>query len=236
MPKLIILSEIGPNTVYDLYKTTVIGRTDECDLVLDDASVSRRHARLDIDDSDNVSVSDLGSANGVLINGREVEASPVGLNDEIRVGRFTLVVVASGETFYKGRFVAYLQEHGQTEIAEPMSTHALSLGDMEKLVAERMVINNGRVASSASNDAFWFPEDRKITFGGEGMIPVKGFFTGGVVAEVAWNGEAHILRNLSGRVKTLVNKNKVSQHTLSSGDVIRIGRSEFKYEVLDGGL
>jgi pSer/pThr/pTyr-binding forkhead associated (FHA) protein len=68
------------------------------------------------------------------------------------------------------------------------------------------------------------------------MIPVKGFFTGGVVAEVSWDGEAHVLRNLSTRVKTLVNKVKVSQHTLTSGDVIRIGRSEFKYEVLDGGI
>jgi pSer/pThr/pTyr-binding forkhead associated (FHA) protein len=204
--------------------------------VLDDASVSRRHARLDVDDSDNVTVSDLGSANGVLINGREVDSSVVGLNDEIRVGRFTLVVVSSGETFYKGRFVAYLQEHGQTEIAEPMSTHALSLGDMERLVSERMVINNGRVSSSTAENAFWYPEDRKITFGGEGMIPVKGFFTGGVVAEVSWDGEAHVLPNLSTRVKTLVNKVKVSQHTLTSGDVIRIGRSEFKYEVLDGGI
>ena len=49
----------------------VIGRSRGVDLVIDDRSVSRRHARLVVD-PDSVTVADLGSANGTRIGHRPV--------------------------------------------------------------------------------------------------------------------------------------------------------------------
>ena len=51
----------------------VIGRTEDCEvsLALDDL-VSRRHARIEIDDAGRVWLADLESTNGTLVNGREV--------------------------------------------------------------------------------------------------------------------------------------------------------------------
>lgn len=50
----------------------VIGRSRECDIVIEDAGISRRHAELRPYGEGWV-VSDLGSTNGLRVNGRTVE-------------------------------------------------------------------------------------------------------------------------------------------------------------------
>jgi hypothetical protein len=63
----------------------VLGRSRECDLVIDDPNVSRRHAEVRRD-GDGWVVSDLGSTNGVKVNGRRVEQAALAEGDEITLG------------------------------------------------------------------------------------------------------------------------------------------------------
>ena len=64
---------------------TTLGRDSGAAAVgLDDHSVSRRHARLEIVDNELV-LTDLGSTNGVRVNGRPVGAGPQPLEDGDRV-------------------------------------------------------------------------------------------------------------------------------------------------------
>jgi Protein of unknown function (DUF3662)/Inner membrane component of T3SS, cytoplasmic domain len=64
----------------------VIGRSRECDVVLADGNVSRRHAELR-PAAGGWSITDLGSTNGVKVNGRPVHgAYPVTPGDHIEVG------------------------------------------------------------------------------------------------------------------------------------------------------
>jgi len=64
----------------------VIGRGADCQLTLDDPQVSRRHAALRVD-ADGASLEDLGSRNGVFLNGVRVERSePLHDGDQIRIG------------------------------------------------------------------------------------------------------------------------------------------------------
>lgn len=51
--------------------TLTIGRLPECDVVVDDAGASRRHAQLRRVDS-GYAITDLGSTNGTLVNGRTI--------------------------------------------------------------------------------------------------------------------------------------------------------------------
>jgi Protein of unknown function (DUF3662)/FHA domain len=63
-----------------------IGRSRECDIVLDDTGISRKHAELR-PGSSAWEISDLGSTNGVLVNGRAiVGAQPLELGDRIELG------------------------------------------------------------------------------------------------------------------------------------------------------
>jgi len=68
---------------------TRIGRSLAADVRFDDATVSRRHALI-VSQADGVRVLDDRSLNGVYVNGRRVEWSPLGDGDEIVVGRHTI--------------------------------------------------------------------------------------------------------------------------------------------------
>lgn len=67
-----------------------IGRDPQNDLFLDDAKVSRRHARIERR-GDTFSVRDAGSVNGTWLGNRRVEAHQLEMGDAIRVGEARLI-------------------------------------------------------------------------------------------------------------------------------------------------
>lgn len=69
----------------------VIGRSRECDCVLNDPNVSRRHAELRRSSNGDWQIVDLGSTNGVKVNDRQVETSRLAPGDQVTLGtvRFT---------------------------------------------------------------------------------------------------------------------------------------------------
>ena len=71
-----------------------IGRQAECDVVLDDTNVSRRHAEIRLDGEDYVLI-DLGSTNGSKVNGARVKRHALADGDEIMLGKSLLRFEAS---------------------------------------------------------------------------------------------------------------------------------------------
>ncbi|HMC04733.1 MAG TPA: DUF3662 and FHA domain-containing protein [Actinomycetota bacterium] len=67
----------------------VIGRLPECDIVVEDSNVSRRHAEVRRDGPD-VVVVDLGSTNGTRVNGARVQTRRLNDGDEITIGRTSI--------------------------------------------------------------------------------------------------------------------------------------------------
>lgn len=63
----------------------VIGRSRRCDFVIDDANISRQHCELMLKGR-HWQISDLGSTNGVAVNGRQVSTSRLEPGDEITIG------------------------------------------------------------------------------------------------------------------------------------------------------
>ena len=72
----------------------VIGRGTDADLRVNDPGVSRRHAELRIYPGDTgapqVSVVDLGSTNGVLVNGHKVTQATLEDGATVRIGTTTM--------------------------------------------------------------------------------------------------------------------------------------------------
>ena len=84
----------------------VIGRGNDADLRINDPGVSRRHAEIRIYPGDpatggtpQVSVVDLGSTNGVLVNGHKVSQATLDDGAQIKVGNTTMSIrfVTGGE-------------------------------------------------------------------------------------------------------------------------------------------
>ena len=70
----------------------LVGRSRECDIVLADANVSRRHAELLPAPGGSWTIADLGSTNGVVVNGRRTQgAEPLHAGDRIVLGTANIV-------------------------------------------------------------------------------------------------------------------------------------------------
>jgi S-DNA-T family DNA segregation ATPase FtsK/SpoIIIE len=86
-PILLVTVLSGPDagTVYPVHHgTTVIGRSPESDITLNDPMVSKQHARIDVFDW--AEVVDLGSANGVMLDGGYVQRARVDDSLDVLVG------------------------------------------------------------------------------------------------------------------------------------------------------
>ena len=90
---------------------TRIGRSLAADVRFDDSTVSRRHALI-VSQADGVRVLDDRSLNGVYVNGRRVEWSPLADGDEIVVGRHTIhfMDAAAGDAAQTGSAPAAVAE------------------------------------------------------------------------------------------------------------------------------
>ena len=92
MPKLTLLLGRRTMQVYDFkQESIIIGRDDGADVLIDNPSVSRRHAEIRLGEG-GWEVEDLGSSNGTFIGGTKIRgAHRLGLGDEIGFGKFSIV-------------------------------------------------------------------------------------------------------------------------------------------------
>ena len=92
MPKLTLLLGRRTMQAYDFKQPSIIvGRDEGADVLIDNPSVSRRHAEIRLGDNGWV-VEDLGSSNGTFLRGHKIEgAQSIGLGDEIGFGKFSIV-------------------------------------------------------------------------------------------------------------------------------------------------
>jgi pSer/pThr/pTyr-binding forkhead associated (FHA) protein len=74
---------------------TVIGRREDCDLIIPLGEVSRKHCRL-VRDGDLLKIEDLGSANGTFLNGQRVQESLLAPGDTVQVGPVVFVLQIDG--------------------------------------------------------------------------------------------------------------------------------------------
>ena len=69
---------------------TLIGRGDDCGVIIRDRTVSARHAELVVR-PEGVTVTNLMSTNGTRVNGNEVQSAQLHDGDVLRLGRVSLV-------------------------------------------------------------------------------------------------------------------------------------------------
>ena len=90
-PALVVRSGGGRvgETFHPSDERTVVGRSPECEIFLDDVTVSRRHAVLARRD-DGFYINDLGSLNGTYVNRRRVESAKLSDGDDVQIGKYRL--------------------------------------------------------------------------------------------------------------------------------------------------
>lgn len=87
-----LMVEQGPHTgrEFRLREITAIGRSGDNDIILDDPAVSRQHAKVRLEGKA-FTIFDLGAANPIQVNGREIGKHQLMDGDRIEIGKSVLV-------------------------------------------------------------------------------------------------------------------------------------------------
>ena len=71
------------------HERITIGRSPDCEIFLDDVTVSRKHAVI-TKNGDDFRIEDEGSLNGTFVNRKRVEAAELENGDELQIGKYRL--------------------------------------------------------------------------------------------------------------------------------------------------
>lgn len=86
--KLVQISGDAAGSQFTLQQEAyTLGRGADADLAIDSEAASRKHAAIEFAGG-NFRVRDLGSTNGVLVNGQSVEAAELHHGDKIEIGEY----------------------------------------------------------------------------------------------------------------------------------------------------
>lgn len=87
-PEVSLLFRLPPGTIKNM------GRAPRIDFVVEAALVSRVHCRFAVSDDNVLTLEDLDSTNGTLVNGEKAGKSVLADGDKITIGRVTFLVSA----------------------------------------------------------------------------------------------------------------------------------------------
>ena len=235
MPRIIIKLQSKQDQRFEIEKPEIlIGRGEECDLVLPNISVSREHAIIRLTE-EGAEVVDINSENGISINNNKVKQRKLDSRDEILIGNFSLIYLGDKQEdkFYRGRAVIYLPAYDPKH-ANPTQdiTFKLSAKEAKALLKEKSLLNNGCILDDKGRKLY--PEANPMTFGGKNaMIKVEGMFMGGIVSTITWDGKRHIIEKQGLFTKLLINGSAIKKAPLRDKDKIQINRSNFRYVVTE---
>lgn len=125
IPVLKVIGGVEDGKVIELTKDVrkiLIGRGEECDLVLPHKSVSRTHAEVSQDWGGEITISDLNSTNGTLVNDRFIKTNyRLKDRDYITLGTVRLIFLDPRDTSSK-----------QFDVPEPIGKEEVEKGEVEK--------------------------------------------------------------------------------------------------------
>jgi len=203
----------------------VIGRSQDCDIAIDNAAISRKHAQIEYSNGEYI-VSDLGSSNGTFVNGQQINKPEV---------------LKPGTNIGIAKFNLTFQETPQAEVQKMMG----SMDDMEATV----VVDSEKMARSfATADVDATPaasgprklvvlkgqanvkelmlERDVITIGKAATcdLIIPGFLVSKIEATLSQRQNQYFLNPLRGSIK--VNTDKKNRETpLKVGDTFSIGKT-----------
>jgi hypothetical protein len=75
------------------HERITVGRSPDCEIFLDDVTVSRKHAVLE-KRADTFAIADEGSLNGTFVNKKRVESAELEDGDELQIGKYRLTYLS----------------------------------------------------------------------------------------------------------------------------------------------
>jgi ABC transport system ATP-binding/permease protein len=222
--RLEIVGADGERRAVPLSREVVVGRDRDVGLRLDDQSVSRKHARLYFDEEGSLWVEDLGSGNGVYVDGARIKVpTAVASGAKLKLGIFTL-----NPQDVKGPDLALAKAKAKGDLAAPDKAKALA-----KAAGPPSPVGcalRGKAGAFLNKDFVLVKPVVKVGRVAEGNdIAVQDDSVSREHARLTRSGRGYILRDLGSANGTSVNGERILERPIASGDVVRFGTVEFEY-------
>jgi len=222
-PKLVVKLKNRPLKTYTLsgHKMS-IGRLQDNDIVIDNLSVSRKHAVIE-STRDGFVVSDLGSKNGTFVNGEKIDKVHLSNGDVITIGKYDVVFQTSendaqditdlDQTVIIPNF-NMKRDQNQFHVHFPLSSN-ITPKLFRRSKMEEYVIDKDRF---------------KIGKGRDADIKIGGLFGPRVEVEIVKEENDFILQKVKGKENIRINGEEMEKKILEEEDLILIGKEEFVFK------
>ena len=212
--KLILSKPDGPSQEFLLNKDLVtLGRATTNDIVLSGGRVSRNHAQVQCTE-EGIFLTDLGSANGVWVNGERIVETKIQPGDRIEISGNVLQYLPVAQD--QGEEATLINSEKELEQTLLQMSVPSSLNDTS---GPRLVIH--------APDRTWelaLDEDScAIGRAAANNLTLDYVKISRNHARIERKGNSFILRDLQSTNGTLIGSTRIEQHALENGDTFRIG-------------
>lgn len=246
MPEIIV--KLGDRIVnrYRFDKDLIsIGRARDNDVVIENLSVSRNHARINREGDDFI-LSDLNSANGSMVNGHRVSRTPIKNNDLVQIGKHTLVFLEVEETRFvendapapSSPAVPKKQSRypSRTPVVPPSSTASSSSSSSSSVLTSKM-IGLLTVMEGRQKGREYRVLDKEVAVGRStrNQIRIHDWQASSSHATIRREDNAFYIRDCDSWHGTIVNDETVRETKLRDGDKIKIGETVLAFRLAEPG-
>ena len=212
-----------------------VGRSKRNDIVIDNMAVSRKHARIYREGPRHI-VEDLKSLNGTFVNNKKVSQWILSDNDQILIGKHTLVFIEEEEESTKNASPPSSDGVEQTLFLETKKQKELLAKIPEAAMAEKAGhLEAGVTVISGSSGQESVELTKRLTVAGKGNhadIRLKGFFLGRTVFLISQKPTGFTISCPTRKTNTQVNGIPVTEpKELSDGDIITAGRTKMQFYI-----
>ncbi len=208
----------------------IIGRAEDCEIIIDNLAVSRHHAIIErIEGS--FTINDLDSNNGTFINGRRI-SGPTNLNfgDEIGIGKHILVFDSHSKKIKPAE--SHSAEAQPDMDAAGRGTMFVEPEQMEKIQEKVSTARKAHLRLAGAPAGELIALDRDDIVFGKGQkcdVAVTGFFASRRHAILSRLEKGFQLTNLAILSPTRVNGTIIDSALLCDGDELSMAKSKFTF-------
>ncbi len=221
-PRLVVRLKGRPLKTYPFAGEELsIGRLPDNNIVIDNLSVSRKHAVI-VAAADGFILRDLGSKNGTLLNNKPVTEAKLASGDCIMIGKYEILfqipTLEGGNPENLDQTV--IIPHFRPETAEKIRHAPCTL---EKTTP--------RLFKKSAMEEYQLDKERTVIGRGKNSdIRLSGFFAPRVTVAVVRRGSDFVLQKVESEKKVTINGEEMDEKTLEKEDLIAIGSEEFVFK------
>jgi len=204
-----------------------IGRSDDSDIVLDNAGVSSHHAQIQ-KEAGGYFIADNGSSNGIFVNGDKVDQHRLEYRDEIQIYNYVLKYMAS-----RGLHGIADPDIAQDGDMSQTGTMEVDISDVQELLKLREKKKTAYVelVNAKGNPSRFLLKEQNFRIGRpkDCDIRTSGWLSFGLAAEIQRNTDGyHLLPQKRGRV--MRNEEPLTRSVkLMDGDDLRVRNLSMRF-------